>query len=145
MADTVKNLGRNTRQALYVNDVRLGRDFRNIKNFKRNFDFYEGMDEYLGRGDVEPWQVFKTGTFSFTIEEDNAGQVDTVMNAIHVSEKNGTKPNIRVVEETENNDGTTTAMIYTKITMKAGRDTPAKGDKVTRDFTGVFGAVEPRA
>ena len=143
MGDTIKNLGRNVTYGLYIDDKKIGKDFKNITDFKYDEEEYEGEDEYLGRSNVSPWGVFKMATGTFNFEEDNAGQIDSIIAAQREAKRAGQKPKIKIVEFTENNDGTTSKVVFTDMNLKFGKSVPAKGDKVKRSCTFRAGDMRP--
>lgn len=138
---TIPNLGANVQVLIYVENKRLNRDFKQIKDFSDAPEYYEGADEYLGNGPVEPWQRFKTSKISFSIEESDDGYVSTVLNAIKVAEEAGTRPKIEIVMLTTNNNGTTSKTTYGKVTMRAERSAGGKGEVVMRKITATAGTM----
>lgn len=136
MGEPLKNIGRNVKIFVYVEGTKLGRDFKNITKWNVNHEYYEGDDEHLGRGPVRPWKVYKKSTFSFEFEEDNASTCHAVIQSIDDSESNGTRPDVKVVELTENNDGTVSKAVYEFCVIKFSKDASSKGEKIRYTCTG---------
>jgi hypothetical protein len=123
-----------------VDGQKLNRDFKNITKWNITPEYYKGDDEHLGRSPVRPWKVFKKATFSFSFEEDNASNVHAIIAAIDEQELNGIRPVIKVVEFTENNDGTTTKAVYSDATLIFKKTNSGKGDKIMYDAEGEAGS-----
>lgn len=140
MGEPIKNLGRNQRLFVYVDGVKLNKDFKNITKVVVTPEYYEGNDEHIGRTPVRPWKVFKTAKITFTFEEDNASNVHGVIQGIDQQELDGVRPDIKVVEFTENNDGTTSKATYGDAVLKFTKTNGGKGEKITYDVEGVAGS-----
>ena len=135
MTEFNKNTGRNVLVKLYVGGAKLGKSFVLITKFDWKPEFYEGVDEYLGADGADPWQQFKGCSGSFSMEEADAGDVQTVMLAITTASQAGVKLAISIVEEVNNNSGTLTRTKFGKITMKPSVSSPGLGSKRVNDWT----------
>lgn len=140
MGEAIKNLGRNQRVFIYVHGTKLSQDFKNVTKYQVNPEYYEGDDEHIGRSPVRPWKVFKKATFSFSFEEDNASRVHAIITGIDQQELDGVRPEIKIVEFTENNDGTTSKATYGDAVLKFQKTNSGKGEKIVYDVSGSAGS-----
>lgn len=136
MGEAIKNLGLNQQVFVFVDGVKLGRDFKCVTDWEVEHQYYEGFDEHLGRKPVTGWKVYKISQFSFNFEEENASNVHAVIEGIDGSESNGVRADIRIVEFTENNDGTTSKAEFSKCTLKFKKTNGGKGEKIKYAVTG---------
>lgn len=138
--NTNKNTGLNKTLTIYVDDASLGRDFKLITKFKFNPTFTEGEDKYMGVGDNVPWQQIEMYEGSFSMEEQSAQVTVAFESAVIAAATAGVRANIYFVEETQNGDGTSTRVKYSKSTLKPARDNPGKDQKTTIDWSVRCGA-----
>ncbi len=136
MSEPMKNLGADVTIDVFVEDVKLNKDFKNKIKWEVTHEYYEGNDEHLGPAPVEPWQRYKISSFSFSFEEENASRVGAIIQGMDDSTAAGVKPKVVVVETTSNTDGTISKSTYSRCTLQFKKNVPAKGEKVTYDVTG---------
>lgn len=136
MADAMKNLGADVTVDVFVDDVKLNKDFKNKIKWDVAHEYYEGVDEHLGPNPVDPWQRYKISSFNFTFEEENASRVAGIIQGIDDAMTAGVKPKVVIVETTNNTDGTVSKSTYSRCTLQFKKNVPAKGEKVTYDVTG---------
>ena len=135
MAENLKTLGANQRVTIFVEGKALSGSYKNITQWSWQPEYYEGEDEYIGKGPVDPWQVPKASSGSFDIEENSGFDVGAIIEAISAAESSGSKPTVRIVEYTDNNDGTTSKASFSGVTLRRKKDNPGKGQKIKHSFT----------
>jgi hypothetical protein len=136
MAEPMKNLGDDVSVDVFVEDVKLNKDFKNKIKWEVDHEYYEGNDEHIGGKPVDPWQRYKISNFSFDFEEENASHVAQVIQAVDDAAAAGQKAKIVVVEKTNNTDGTVSKSTYTRCVMKFKKTVSGKGEKVMYSVTG---------
>ena len=140
MADQMHNLGAQVTVGVYVETSpgklqRLIRDFSEVLQFTYEDKYYEGDDEYLGPGDVEPWQRPKQTEGTFSTNERNALAIEGVLNGLKQNELTGTRPNVMISRTTTNTDGTISKIQWKKCVLKGKFEAPGKGEKNKWMFT----------
>lgn len=136
-----RQTGRGHRAFVFLETVKLNRDFRQITKFQAKREYYEGDDEYLGRSPVKPWKQLKNATFSFSFEEDNATNVHNILQSVDDLELAGQRANWMIQEYIENNDGTVSKVTYTDCVLKFEKVVGGKGEKTMWNVDGRAGTI----
>ncbi len=135
MSEAVANIGRQLTVSLYIEDRKAGRDFSNMKNWSWSPTYYSGEDEYLGDGEVRPWQQGKGAEGSFSIEESDASFIHQIMQAISDAEIAGQRPKIVLVERTVSTSGGPLGKVtFPNVTLTMDTSQPSKGERKVRNF-----------
>lgn len=137
MGTQMTNYGRNTTVRIYVEDVRVTRDFMQQTKANTEAEYSEGKTGYLGRAPVTAWQIYEITKFSFTLEESSESYISSVLDNIDRQALANTKTKVTVAFVTNNADGTTSTKRLLNCTIKGGRDIGAKLEKNTWSFSGM--------
>ena len=124
-------LGADFKVSIYVENKRVARDFTNVKSCSAKDEYYSGTDEHLDKEDVARWQRYKETKGAIEFEPDNLGYMWAVRKAIQVVERAGQKPNVKLVLQVRNGDGSTSEDSFKDVNLDFGSDAKDRGNRVT--------------
>lgn len=134
------NIGTNTRVVLYLAGKKIARDFTKMRSFQSKPEFDQGSDELISGTFL--WSEYLKSSGSFVIDEENASHVGLFNKAIKDGASRaagGGRPDVVLVVHTTNNDGTSTKVTFTDVSLSWTYDAPGKGLKnfYTYTFVGI--------
>lgn len=135
MSEAAKNLGRNSTIAIYVENQRLGRDFLNVTKFDSEDEYATGENAYLNKGHIKKWKIYKCSKGNLSIETDDDGYVQSILDAIDIAESSGLRPSIKIVETTQNTGGPNSIITWIDCIVMGKKGNGEKFNKQTRDFS----------
>lgn len=135
MSRTGFNLGENSTVAIFVEGQQLGRDFLNVIKFDHDDKHAEGMTAHLNRSAHRPWKRYTHTEGNLGLETQNDGYIQQVIDALDKAEATRQEPDIKLVETTENADGTVSQITWINCVLTGKKSNNGKVEKQTRDFT----------
>jgi hypothetical protein len=135
MSSSLPNIGKLDRIKIFFETKQLGKSWLRVNSFDEKDAYFEFERSNLGAETIEHGNVYKESTGTFAVDEDDASDLDDVRSAYNKSTLVGTKPNVTIVRETSNGNGTVSTTKYLRCTLDFSRTNKEFGSKVERSFS----------